>query len=396
MDSRLTKKPSTVILIALISSPSFGATLFTPAMPAIMDDFNISEGASQFSLTIFVIGYALGQLIYGPFAIRFGRKPVIYFGLFIAVIGSLLSALSAPFESYGLLLFGRIVTAFGASVGLVLTYTIINDCYNEQQARRVVPVVSAAFAVIPFLGVAIGGVLVERVAWQSCFYFLFFYYLAVLYCTTFLPETANSLDRSATKISVVIAKYQHALGDSRLLIFSILYGLTTVMVFIFSASAPIVAVNTLGMSAQDYGFLAFLISFSYLSGNLCSAGLSKKFSAMNMIGAGVLIFGPSLVALFGFSVMGYLNIYTFFIPFFCSFFGISLAYTNVIVMASSHYEDRVTGSSLMNFISMSMAVLGVVLIEVIPGPLVVKLPIELFVIVIGYCLLFLYSKRFIR
>ena len=152
-----TKKPHTAILRKLISLASIGAVLFTPGIPSITKFFGISEGFAQSALTLFLVGYALGQILYSPIANRFGGKPTLYLGLAIAILGSLLSGLSKPLDSYSLLTISRLITSLGASVGLVLSLTIINDYYYEHQARKIVPLVSTAFAIIPFLGVAIGG-----------------------------------------------------------------------------------------------------------------------------------------------------------------------------------------------------------------------------------------------
>jgi len=108
-----TKKPHTVILIQLISLASMGAVLFTPGIPAIIKFFQISVGDAQFALTLFLVGYALGQVLYSPFANRFGRKPTLYVGLLIAILGSLLSALSSPLHSYSLL---RLIPVSGRRV----------------------------------------------------------------------------------------------------------------------------------------------------------------------------------------------------------------------------------------------------------------------------------------
>ncbi len=391
-----TKKPHTAILIKLISLASIGAVLFTPGIPAIVKFFGITEGDAQFALTLFLVGYALGQILYSPFANRFGRKPTLYMGLVIAIIGSLLSALSSPFHSYFLLMSSRLITAIGASVGLVLSLTIINDYYYEHQARKVVPIVSTAFAIVPFIGIAIGGVLVHHFGWASSFYFLMCYYIVVLCFVTRLPETGINLNRKETHPKVIWSRYKKALKDRRLVTFSILFGITTGMIYIFAATAPIIAVDTLKLTPEKYGYINLLIAIFYVAGNLLAAALSKRFSALKMISGGIVIFGGAFIALFICFLLGKINPYTFFIPFIIAYFGYPIAYSNAIVLASNHFEDRATGSAVMNFINMMMPVIGVLIIQGLPGPVTVAMPSLMLVLTGVYLLLFIYSKRYVR
>lgn len=388
------KKPHTAILIKLISLASIGATLFTPGIPQIRSFFQISEGTAQSALTLFLVGYAIGQIVYSPFANRFGRKPTIYAGLFVAMIGSLLSALSGPFDSFSLLMVSRLLTAIGASAGLVLSLTIINDYYYEHQARKVVPIVSTAFAIVPFLGVAIGGVLVHQFGWVSTFYFLLFYYFIVLLFATRLPETATNLSKEETRLKVICQKYLKAVRDRRLFFFSVLFGITTAMIYIFAATAPLIAVDDLKMNSQEYGFVNLIVAFFYVAGNLLASRLNHRFSSLKVITWGYIIFAGAFVALFLLFLMGHVSAWTFFIPFVIAFFAYPLAYSNAIVLASHHFEDKATGSAMMNFINMLIAMGGTFVVQCLPGPLTIAMPSLMVGLTLLYLLLFLYAKRF--
>src|SRR4029078_3396446 len=120
------KEPHIFILIIMCSFASMGAIIFTPALPEIGQFFHVAQGHSQLTISLFLLGYAIGQLIYGPLANRFGRKPAFFIGVFIATLGSLFSILSEPLQSFGLLIFGRVLEALGSSAGLVISFTIIN------------------------------------------------------------------------------------------------------------------------------------------------------------------------------------------------------------------------------------------------------------------------------
>ena len=103
-----------------------------------------------------MIGYAAGQLIYGPIANRFGRVKTLHIGLSIAILGTIFSILSSPFESFVLLLFGRFIEAIGCSVGLVISFTIINDFYYSHQARKIFAIFMVSAAIVPGIAIMIG------------------------------------------------------------------------------------------------------------------------------------------------------------------------------------------------------------------------------------------------
>src|SRR5579863_5021478 len=150
------REPHILILIVMSSFASMGAVIFTPALPQIAEYFHISLGHSQLTITLFLLGYAIGQLIYGPLSNRFGRKPAFFIGVFISTIGSIISIISEPLHSFTFLILGRLLEALGSSAGLVIAFTIISDHYYPEQARRVIAYLMLAFAIVPGVAVFIG------------------------------------------------------------------------------------------------------------------------------------------------------------------------------------------------------------------------------------------------
>ena len=88
---------------------SISAVLFTPALPEIAKVLGVSDGQVQATMTLFLLGYAFGNLPYGPIAKRFGRKPAIYLGVLIAILGSLLTVWAGRNHFFSLFLLGRVI-----------------------------------------------------------------------------------------------------------------------------------------------------------------------------------------------------------------------------------------------------------------------------------------------
>ena len=99
--------PSIVTLVLLTSFAAAGAMLLTPALPLMAKSLSITAEHVQLVVSVYLAGYALGMIPYGPFANRFGRKPTLYFGLILAITGALISVIAGSLQLFDLLVFGR-------------------------------------------------------------------------------------------------------------------------------------------------------------------------------------------------------------------------------------------------------------------------------------------------
>jgi DHA1 family bicyclomycin/chloramphenicol resistance-like MFS transporter len=137
------------ILLPLISFASVNAVLFTPALPDITHFFAIKASLAQQTITWFLIGYALGQLVYSPMANRYGRKPALYVGIGLQIISSLACVLAGVLHVFWLLVIARFLQALGSGVGLKMSYTLLNDCYEPKVAGQKISYLMLAFAITP-------------------------------------------------------------------------------------------------------------------------------------------------------------------------------------------------------------------------------------------------------
>ena len=124
------KKPHLACLMLLIGFPSVATVFISPALPQIGSFYHISPAYTQQLMSLFVVGYAIGQLFYPPIANRFGRKIAIYSGLVLYLFACLVCLAGIYSHIFSLLLIGRLLMALGASVGMAITFTIINDFYH--------------------------------------------------------------------------------------------------------------------------------------------------------------------------------------------------------------------------------------------------------------------------
>lgn len=350
------KQPHIISLMLLSAFAAMGAILMTPALPEIASYFNNSVGTTQLTVTSFLLGYALGQLMYGPLANRFGRKPALYIGIIIATLGSLFSILSSPIESFHLLILGRFLEALGASAGLAVCYTVINDFYFPEQARRITALLMLAFAIVPGIAIAIGGGLTQYVNWQACFYFLLFYGFLLIYPVHRLPETLVTPDHNALHYKNIFKNYWKICFNRKLMGYAILSGLSSANIYVFGVEGPFIGIHLLHMPPATYGLWALTPFIGTLLGSLLVIRLTRVDSLV-VLKIAFLLELVGAVIMFLFFTFNFITLFTLLIPMGLLCMGHPILAGTAASLAMRQTEDKANGSALMNFASMSMPVL---------------------------------------
>ena len=158
--------PSAVFMIVLVGIAALAPMsmqIYLPAVPAIQMDFAIAPSLAQLPLSLSMVAIAISTLFYGPLSDRHGRRPLLFIGLALLVIGSLICA-AAP--NIWVLIAGRIAQAAGAGAGLVLTRAIIRDVFSADRVASVFAYLTIAVVVAPMLSPSIGGVLADLFGWR--------------------------------------------------------------------------------------------------------------------------------------------------------------------------------------------------------------------------------------
>src|SRR5687767_13518524 len=204
-----------MILGALTAMGPLAIDMYLPALPAIADDLNTSAASVQVSLAVYFIGIAVGQAFYGPLSDRWGRKPVLYFGLAVFVASSVGCALAADVRA---LLAFRFVQALGGCAPLVIPRAIVRDYFDQRGSVRMLSVLMLVMGLAPILAPLIGGQLLVNFGWRSVFWVLAAYgvlWFAVV--TWWLPESLPVQRRRRQRLREVLATYVRLLRDRRFL-----------------------------------------------------------------------------------------------------------------------------------------------------------------------------------
>lgn len=350
---------SFLTLLLMISFASVNAVLFTPALPAIANFFMVSASEAQQTITIFLLGYALGQLMYGPLASRYGRKKTLYIGIFIQILSSIACVLSGYLHDYAVLVIARFFLAIGSGVGLKMTFTLVSENYEPKVASQKIAYLMLSFAITPGLSIALGGVLNQHFGWMSCFYAGLLYGVLLLVLVSRLPAFSETLDVYAFQLSHLKHGYVSSFKNRKVFLGGLLMGSATSVIYVFSALAPFIGMNILGLNSAQYGMANILPAAGLALGSILSVQFVKKYTLQQVMFSGIIV--ATLGVLFMFVAVG-LNtpiIVKLFMPMFFIYIGLSWVLANVAAIAMAHAQDKAHGSAVMNFLNMSTATIAV-------------------------------------
>jgi MFS transporter, DHA1 family, multidrug resistance protein len=274
-----------VLLVAMTAIGPMALNILTPAVPGLVTTFGTDAAAVQLTLSLYLLGLAVSQLVMGPLSDRFGRRPVVLAGLTLAAVASV-AALAA--RSIDALIVARIVQAIGASTGVVVGRAIIRDLYDRDRAAAMLGWVAAATVVAPMLAPMIGGFLDTALGWEAIFAFVGLVSAATLIGAVLaLPETQAATMRSG------LVRF---LREARLLVatrqfcgYALCVAANSAMFFVYIGGAPHVVVTIMGKSSAVYGVWFAVASFGYMTGNFIAARHSAVLGVDRMIWWGTLV-----------------------------------------------------------------------------------------------------------
>jgi len=276
-----------VLLTALVALGPISTDLYLPSLPAIGTAFAVNAAEVQLTLSVFLAGFAVSQLVYGPLADRFGRRPVILAGLALYLVATALCVVAPDIE---VLILARFLQALGACVGPVLGRAVVRDVYGREGAAQILSYMGMAMALAPAFGPIIGGYLEVWFGWQANFLVLLAFALIILTAVMMiLPETNRWMDPMATRPGRLTATYLGLLRDRSYLGYVMIVAFAYSGIFSFISGSAFVLIGLVGLSPDQYGFCFAAIVVGYMIGTFFSGRMTKKLGLERMIQLGALV-----------------------------------------------------------------------------------------------------------
>ena len=388
-----TKKNQFIIILLLMSITVFSAVMVSPALPELKDFFHLAGSMEEIVVAVFIIGYAIGSLFYGPLANRYGRKKALYIGLGIHLLGLLFSNLSYPFESFSMLLVGRFLSSFGSSAGMVIGIILINDMFEGERVNKMMSYAIIATPIAMGVAMTVGGFLTESFAWVSCFQVQFGYGILVLVLATRLKETLIKVDPGATKIKSILHGLKECFSSKRLIGFSIVGGVTASLNYLFASASPIISEGFFNLAPQQYGVWTFTVTAGFIAGALLSARLVTRINPMKVLSLGIwlaLFFSALFIAYY---FMELRILWLFFMLAALITASGTLAYPNAISFATGSVKNTGNASSVFVFIAITTAFIVDTVMSFLPTNAFLQYVITLFAISLLAVVLIMFLRK---
>ncbi len=283
------KAPSLWILIAISTISPLSMNIYLPSMAGMVTAFETTTGMVQLTMSLFLVSIAVSTILLGPLSDRFGRRPVVLWGLSLYVVSSLLCLLAPTIEA---LIAARILQALGGCTGIVLSRAIVRDLYERDKAASMIGYVTMGLAIGPMLAPVIGGLLDQFYGWRGGFYTMPILGIAVLLAAWFNLHETNFKRSSGGGLGVLWQNMCTVMREPLFWAFSMVVGFTSSVYFAFLGGAPFVAGNILGMAPGEMGFFFMFIAGGYIIGNFVSGRIAERVGILPMI-----VFGSILPTL---------------------------------------------------------------------------------------------------
>lgn len=237
------------ILGALMAFTSLSTDIYLPAMPAMAKELN---GNAELTITGFLVGFTIAQLVWGPVSDSIGRKIPLFIGMLVFVIGAAGCAMS---YSIGQIVFWRIVQAVGACTGPMLARAMIRDLFSSTKAAQMLSTLMIIMAIAPIIGPLLGGQIIRVSSWHGIFWLLTAIGALMFISLFWLPETLTKEKRTPASISNAFVNYWYLLKHKVFMRFTLCITFYYVAAYAFIAGSPIVYISYFDIAPQNYGWL---------------------------------------------------------------------------------------------------------------------------------------------
>ncbi|MDC0727329.1 Bcr/CflA family multidrug efflux MFS transporter [Phytobacter diazotrophicus] len=286
MTNRPHSSLSIVIILGLLAMlMPLSIDMYLPALPVIAGQFGVPAGSAQMTLSTYILGFALGQLLYGPMADSIGRKPVILGGTLIFAAAAVACALA---QSIDQLITMRFFHGLAAAAASVVINALMRDIYPREEFSRMMSFVMLVTTIAPLLAPMIGGVVLVWFSWHMIFWILAVAGLLVsVMIAFFIRETLPPERRQPFHLRTTVGNFASLFRHKRVLSYMLASGFSFAGMFSFLSAGPFVYIEINHVSPQDFGYyFALNIVFLFLM-TIINGRFVRRVGALKMFRGGL-------------------------------------------------------------------------------------------------------------
>ncbi len=332
----------TLVLGLVMAIGPLAVDMYLPALPSLQAEFGTSAARVQHTLSAYLLGLACGQLLFGPIADRYGRKPPLLGGLTLFAVASAFCVFAGGIGQFVALRFAQ---ALGGASGMVVIRAVIRDRFDEIQSARVLSLMMLVMGAAPILAPLAGGWLLVNGSWHWIFAFLtLFALLCAALVARFLAESHPEHRRSRTLGSALLATLP-LFGDRRFLGPVIVFIAAFGCFFAYLAAAPFVYIQYFGVPADSFGWYFGAGAAGYISVSQLNRRIVSRLGTRRTLGWGVGILAAAAAVLFLLSASGLAGFAGVFVPMLFIIGSIGLIASNATSIAMAPFGERAGGAS---------------------------------------------------
>ncbi|WP_323038292.1 multidrug effflux MFS transporter [Gemmobacter sp.] len=298
--------PHLVTLILMAALSAMTMNIFLPSLPAIAAWYGTSYGTAQLSVSLYLGLSGALQLVIGPLADRYGRRPVTLWACVVFLVATVGILLAPTIEVF---LVFRMVQA-AVATGMVLSRAIVRDMVPEAQAAAMIGWVTMGMSLVPMFAPAIGGWMDQMLGWQANFVLLLV--LGGMVTLLLWADLGETSVRRPASLMDQVRSYPVLLKSWRFWGYAICASAGSGTFFSFLGGAPAVGTQVFGMSPAELGIWFASPGVGYMAGNYLSARLAMRLGIMRMVVYGTIVLTLPLLVMLALALAGWLTPVTFF------------------------------------------------------------------------------------
>ena len=281
------KKTPLLLAMMIIATGQVGVSIYLPSLPLIAADLSVTQVDVQLLVTLFLVGFGLSQLFYGPMSDAVGRRPIFLLGQGVYLIGTVVCVVFS--DNMTALEIGRLLQGLGAGSASVLGRSVLRDSYDGAQLTKALSYISITASIMPIIAPVFGGWISFHLGWEAVFLFVLLYLLAIFTLGYFVLHETLPYSKSRFQLSQVVKNYG-SLITNRQVLSSASYNWMSYMASLVSLSLfPFLMQEQLGLTAAEYGSLMIVPSAGLLVGSVALNVLNRRFRTPQLMSFAILI-----------------------------------------------------------------------------------------------------------
>ncbi len=339
------------ILGALTALSPFSIDLYLPSFPEIARDFGTTISRISLSLSSYFVGLSAGQLFYGPFLDRFGRKKPLYAGLTLYILASIGCAFANTTES---LIALRFLQALGGCAASVSTMSMVRDLFSVKESAKVLSLLILILSVSPLIAPTAGAYIATMLGWHAVFLALaVIAFLLLATVKVYLPETHPPDHSFSLRFKPILNTYKNVIKEPQFYTYVFTGAIAFSGLFVYVSASPIIFLNIFKVSRPMYGTIFAILSTGFIGASQINIFLLRKFQNEQILRCALILKCLAAVTFLVATLNGWYGLYGTIANLYCYMLFLGFVSPNATALALAPFTKNAgSASALLGFIQM--------------------------------------------